>query len=119
MNKPPLRLLGVSGGVWRTARVAEQPELTLTSWSIRQLAGGDRHFVGWCEETREGRTSTKVVQFDPAALRGITDSGRVYQLSGKPGSHPDADYVWTRWLRVNGQSPDAWMDATESAVGSA
>lgn len=118
MDEAKLTVLVVSGGVWRTASVDEQPELTLTSWSVRQVADGNRHFVGWCVENREGRTSSKVVQFDPTSLRGVTDSGRIYQLSGKPGFHSDADYVWNRWLHINGLEHNSWIDVTASVAGS-
>lgn len=105
-----------SGGIWGTESVDEQPELTLTSWSVRQLADGDRHLVGWCVENREGRTTSKIVRFDSQALRGVTSSGRVYQLSGPPGFNTDADYVWSRWLRINRLKQNEWTDVTANIV---
>jgi hypothetical protein len=107
-DKTPLLVVSVCGGIWTTAPVAEQPELTLESWSVRQLPSGDRHFVGWCCENAEGRVSTVVTEFDAQTMRGRTDSGRVYQLAGPPGSDTDAEYVWRRWLRVNKET--SWAD---------
>jgi hypothetical protein len=105
-----LQLLVVTGGLWATAHVSQQPELTLQAWSVRQLADGERHFVGWCRENHEGRVSSAVVEFDPSTTRGRTKTGRVYELSGRPGFDGDAEYVWQNWLRINGES--AWTDVT-------
>ena len=33
--------------------------------------------------------------------RGITRSGRVYQLGGPASHDPDADCVWAVWARLN------------------
>jgi hypothetical protein len=105
-----LKRLVITGGVWATAPVDEQPELTLGCWSVRQLPNKERHFVGWCQENREGRVSSAIVEFDPQTKRGRTKSGRVYELSGRPGRDGDAEYVWERWLRINSES--AWTDVT-------
>lgn len=47
-NQPTLKILAITGGIWATRPVTEQPALTLKSWSVRQLADGGRHFVGYC-----------------------------------------------------------------------
>ncbi|MDC8771784.1 hypothetical protein [Roseateles albus] len=107
---PDLLQLLVSGGVWRTASVSEAPQIVLESWTVRQLENGDRHFVGWNCTHHEGRASSKIVQFDPVTLRGVTRSGRVYELRGKPGHDRDAEHVWASWLRINGKP--AWTDVT-------
>lgn len=96
-----LSVLLVTGGIWATRPVKEQPHLILTSWSVRQLPDGDRHFVGYCETNREGRVSSKIRQFDPVRRRGVTSTGRVYELRGRPGHDSDAEYVWNRWARMN------------------
>ncbi len=106
----------VFGGIWETATVDEQPELTLTAWSVRQLPSGDRHFVGWCQENREGRVSSVVEQFDPKTKLGRTRSGRVYKLAGHAGHDGDAEYVWRAWLRINDGS--SWTDVTEDVTDS-
>jgi hypothetical protein len=98
--------------VWRTQPVEEQGSLTLRSWKIVELPDGDRHLVGYCVENLEGRVSSAVRTFDPQALRGVTGTGRVYTLRGRPGVNADAEYVWNRWLGLNAQS--VWIDVTAS-----
>lgn len=34
-------------------------------------------------------------------MRGITSSGRVYELRGTPGFNSDGEYAWNRWLAIN------------------
>lgn len=111
-----LTLLYVEGGVWGTAPITEQPELTIESWSVRQLPDGDRHFVVWCKENREGRVSSAIVEFDARTRRGRSASGRVYELSGPPGRDSDAEYVWQSWLRINDESE--WTDVSAEVTAS-
>jgi len=63
---------------------------------------GEIHFIGYVVDNHEGRVSTAIVSLDLAARTGVTSSGRLYELIGKPGHDSDADYVWGRWARVNG-----------------
>lgn len=109
-NQPTLKILAITGGIWATRPVTEQPALTLKSWSVRQLADGGRHFVGYCPENREGRVSSAIVEFDRHTRRGRTTTGRVYELAGKPGWDSDAEYVWQRWLGINEET--VWTDVT-------
>jgi hypothetical protein len=109
-------ILAIVGGIWATNPVTEQPELTLVQWGVRQLPDGSRSLVGWCIENAEGRVSSAIHEFDQESLRGRTASGRVYQLQGPPGHDPDAEYVWARWLRINGYSD--WVDVTAEVVKS-
>jgi len=56
---------------------------------------------------REGRVSSPIVTFDKENMRGITRSGRVYQLTEiGPGFNADADYVLGEWLHRNGWTRD-------------
>lgn len=100
----------ITGGVWKTAPVSEQPSLTLARWQVMQLPDGDRHLVGYALQNMEGRASSAVATFDAALLRGVTSSGRVYELSGAPGHDSDAEYVWRAWARIN-EAPE-WTDVT-------
>lgn len=100
--------------VWEVASVEEQPSLTLLSWRVVEIEAGTRHFMGYCPENQEGRVSTAIVSFDPATGKGITVSGRVYQLLGYPGADRDADYVWHTWCRVN--SVTSFVDVTDEVV---
>jgi hypothetical protein len=89
----------IKGGIWGTAPVNEEPEIRLSSWSIRELSDGDRHFVGYGDG--EGRVSSKIITYDHETKRGVTRSGRVYELVGNPGVNNDAEYVWACWCVIN------------------
>jgi hypothetical protein len=88
--------------IWKTPPVSVQPELTLIRWSVFETETGERHFVGYCIENREGRVSSAICAFDPKRFCGVTQSGRAYKLSGPAGKDPDALYVWSRWKVANG-----------------
>lgn len=98
----------ITGGIWRTRPVTEEPNLRLRAWSIRRVKkDGHCHFVGYNDAFQEGRVSSHIVEFDPERLRGVTRSGRVYQLSpGMAGTNGDAEYVWSRWCAINGVTND-------------
>lgn len=42
-----------------------------------------------------------IVRLDLVRRRALTRSGRVYELSGRPGMNSDALYVWGLWKRTN------------------
>ncbi len=92
----------VSGGIWKTEPVASQPRLRLASWRIMRTERGEIHFIGYAVDNHEGRVSTAIQSLDRVARTGVTSSGRLYELIGKPGYDSDADYVWAMWARVNG-----------------
>lgn len=87
--------------IWNVQSVAEQPSVTLVNWQIFQTELGERHFVGYCQENHEGRVSSAIQSFDPATRRGVTKSGRVYELIDEPGQDLDALYVWGVWAEIN------------------
>lgn len=103
--------------IWIPAPVDMRPSLTLSEWRIIELKDGARHFVGYHAETGSGRVSSAIKAFDPAARRGITDSGRVYQLAGEPGYHADAEYVLSNWMLLYGEP--SCIDVTEAVVSGA
>jgi hypothetical protein len=94
--------------IWRPTDVTQEPETKLINWQIYkvyldQLGEYTMHFVGYTLSAYgEGRVCSPVIEFDKNRMRGITRSGRVYELVGAPGLHPDAQYVWHRWLGING-----------------
>jgi hypothetical protein len=88
--------------VWKPAPVEEVPSVVLRDWKVIELSNGDRHFVGWDIAGFQGRVSSKIVQFDKEFMRGVTRSGRCYQLDKFPGDDPDAGYVLQAWLKING-----------------
>lgn len=96
-----IKLLQIGGGVWETRPVAEAPEIVLRSWRVIEIENEARHFIGYNETEGEGRVSSKIITFDKETKRGVTRSGRVYQLIGSPGFNDDALYVWARWKQIN------------------
>ena len=93
--------------LWVPAPVSERPEVVLTDWSVFEVALGEdpartRHFAGQNITDHEGRVSSEVVEFDAATGRGVTSSGRVYELRGRTGFTADSRYVWDRWRALNG-----------------
>ncbi len=86
---------------WQTTPVAERPELRLTGWQVVELPDGDRHLVGWNLTEGEGRVSSRIEHFDARTRRAATKTGRVYELVGRPGAGPDAQYTWNAWRSIN------------------
>jgi len=85
---------------------ADEPAATLLDWRIHEvqratLNAPSPHVVGYALEAGEGRVSSAIVELDVAKKRIRTKSGRLYFLSGESARHPDADYVWSRWLRIH------------------
>jgi hypothetical protein len=87
--------------VWRVADVSAEPEMSISDWQILETQLGSRHFVGCDVRNLTGRVSTAIQEFDPAVLRGVTSSGRVYQLVGPRGWSENGRYLWERWCKVN------------------
>lgn len=75
------------------------------SWQVFELTWPgkprSRHFAG--DARWEGRVSSSIISFDPAIGRGVSSSGRVYQLTGVPGLGLDGEYVWNHWLAIHEQ----------------
>lgn len=87
--------------IWNTLPVADNPVLTLHSWSVFQTELGERHFVGYNDAGREGRVSSVITEFDKKTMIGRTQSGRLYHLAGPSGYDSDAEYVKHRWIEIN------------------
>jgi hypothetical protein len=101
--------------VWNAAPIDEAPELRLARWSIRKVQPrGTRHLVGFNLTEDEGRVSSTLTTYDPKSRRAMTESGRVYELVGRPGHDSDAEYVWRAWLRLLGEV--TWHDVTDDYV---
>ena len=91
----------IEASVWSARSLTEVPEIELTRWQVMQLPHGDRHFVGWNVTEREGRASSKIVEFDATMRRGRTRSGWIYHLRGPTGHDGDGAYTWGRWMKLN------------------
>jgi hypothetical protein len=92
---------------WIVGAVADAPHIVLLNWSVFEVPYSQdtrhttRHFVGLEQEFRHVRVSSPVLAFDPLGRRGVTRSGRVYELRGRSGADADARYVWARWKAMN------------------
>lgn len=88
--------------VWKPVSVTQEPHTILTRWRVYNvmLPGGSTeytaHFVG--DAGYEGRVSSPIMSYDETTKRGVSRSGRVYELAGASGNCQDAAYVFGRWL---------------------
>lgn len=102
--------------------VTKEPDVALVRWSVLEIDPGDRHLCGYSTRNREGRVTSVLVAFDPAAPAFTTSTGRVYRLEGAPGIDPDAEHVKRRWLALTGSpnttdvTQDVWR-AIQGAQG--
>lgn len=94
--------------IWSAASVEVEPQKWLEAWQVFKVVKTNGfeecfglHFAGRNGRDYDGAVSSKIEQFDPATMRGITRSGRVYQLVGLPGFCDDAQYVLNNWCRIN------------------
>lgn len=106
-TKLKFNVVEISGGIWVCAPVSERPEIVLTDWHVFevQLPGRTdrtRHFAGQNATDIEGRASSAIVRLDAVTRKGITSSGRVYELLGGTGFTSDGQYTWNAWKRING-----------------
>lgn len=87
--------------ITRASSVEVRPSVELIQWRIMRISSGACHLVG-CETLGfSGRVSSAITFADLQTADVRTRSGRRYVLSGPPGFHPAADYVWTRWCALN------------------
>ncbi len=93
-------LLSSVPNVWQVTSIDNEPEVKLARWSIKKMKEGN-FFVG-DHIGHSGRVSTKIVQFDEEKKRGITESGRVYELVGAEGYSSNGEYVWEYYKKING-----------------
>lgn len=102
--------------VWNVPEVSIEPDMSISNWQILETELGSRHFVGNDVRDYTGRVSTAIREFDLNLLRGVTSSGRVYQLVGPRGCSADGQYLWERWCVINGVT--SYTDvATEVLAG--
>ena len=105
-TQPKLALIEIQVGVWKCKPVSERPEIILTDWHVFEVqlpsrTQSTRHFAGQNISDCEGRASSAIVTFDPETGRGMTESGRVYELRGSTGFTGDGEYTWNRWKSIN------------------
>lgn len=98
----------------RAADVSIEPVVFLRPWRVFQLEDGSRHLCGG-EGLFGGRVSSAVMSIDYQAATAVTQSGRIYQLVGEPGSDADTEYVWKHWSA--GYNVMHWTDVTSEVWG--
>lgn len=103
-----VRSLAAIPNIWSATSVEVEPQKWLASWQIYKAVKADiqpelfgYHFVGFDTQGRHGAISSRIDKFDPVKMRGITKTGRVYQLVGASGVDPDAQYVLNGWSTRN------------------
>ena len=69
---------------------------------MTEVDGEARHFVGHNTEMNTGRASTRIVSFAPETRRGVTGSGRIYELVGDSGADAQAYLLWTVTCAMHG-----------------
>ncbi len=115
-----LSILAGPAGIWPARSVSSEPQKWLHSWQIYKVVKAKAHpevfgyhFVGYDVRGGHGAVSSKIEQFDPVKMCGVTQSGRVYQLIGMPGENPDGQYTLVGWIRANELTME---DATEEFI---
>ena len=105
--------------VWTFGTVEADPEVRLVRWRVLGASYIDgalpptRHFVGACASGGAGRVSFALETLDAGARRGLTHSGRAYELIGVPNRDSGAEQLWNMWCRINGVN--TWVDVTRRA----
>jgi len=105
----------INASIWRPNSVDQEPETRLTNWAVFRVDfPGDEptiHFAGYTGY--EGRVCSPIETYDPVTKRGVTRSGRIYELvADRSGLNRDAAYVWGNWLRINDHPK--FTDVTET-----
>lgn len=92
--------------VWPSSPVSAAPLVVLLGWRIFELQRPyhtyrTRHFCGTKAHDGHGKASTPIVQFDPSAKSGVTESGRQHILVDSLGLDINAACTWNAFVRVN------------------
>ena len=92
----------IATSVWHPADVTIEPDTELTQWQVHKVTTDDGlstvHFMGSTGgRYGEGRVCSAILAYDTKTKKGVTKSGRVYELIGDPGYSKDAMYVFNIW----------------------
>ncbi len=90
------------------APVEAEPLKRLCVWQVFKVVSANGpenryglHFLGLDVNDFTGAVSTRIETFDPATMRGVTISGRIYELVGGPGFSANSIYALHHWCAVN------------------
>lgn len=111
--------------LWTLETVEFGPQVRLTDWYVLEASyvhaaePRTRHFAGSEERDGTGRVSSDIASLDVPKLRGITRSGRVYELVGHSGGHGHPGYLWQAYCDINGigSSTDVSHELLGGAAG--
>ena len=103
--------------VWKPPPVSRLSLIPLSRWRIFELTDGSRYFVGVDMFDQTGRVSSPIVAFNAVRLQGTTQTGRIYELVGKPGVALQADYVWRKWCEL--YEVTSYKDVTQRLLNGA
>lgn len=103
--------------IWKATSIEQTPDVSLARWTIREVQPRNtRHLVGYNLTEEEGRVSSHITGYDAERRRVTTESGRVYELVGKPGYDDDAEFVWENWFLFLRTQAASWTDVTHDYV---
>jgi hypothetical protein len=97
--------------IWKPRPASEVPKIPLSRWRTLETEDESRYFVGRDMFDSSGRVSSPIVTFDPVAMQGTTQTGRIYELVGRKGSSLNVEYVWMRWCEL--YEVTSYTDVTE------
>lgn len=85
--------------IWSTIPATIEPHLILEEWFVFETEPerGERHFLGMRKDAGYVRISSPIKNFDRTTMRGVTSTGRCYQLVGPPGWTSDMSYLLLNW----------------------
>ncbi|CAJ8263560.1 Uncharacterised protein [Burkholderia pseudomallei] len=103
--------------IWKPPPVSRLSLIPLSRWRIFELTDGSRYFVGVDMFDQSGRVSSPIVAFNAVSLQGTTQTGRIYELVGKPGMSFQAEYVWRKWCEL--YEVTSYKDVTQRLLNGA
>lgn len=111
--------------IWTFGTVESEPQVRLADWRVLEATYAEsekpctRHFVGCDPYDGSGRVSSAIASLDIQNRRGITKSGRTYELAGRPGSNSNTEYLWDAFCRINGvvSSTDVSTSVLDAVAG--
>ena len=82
-----------------------ETRVVMKRWSVVDVSSSltsetTSHLVGVVDGI--GRVSSPIQWFYHDRMEAVTQSGKIYELHGEPGSNVDADWTFESWCRMHG-----------------